>query len=61
MPIVKKGDYDQAIADYTQAIRIDPKYTEAYNNRGIAYRKKGNDAKANLDFAEAKRLGYKPQ
>jgi len=32
-----KGDHDQAIADYTQAIRLDPKYAVAYNNRAYAY------------------------
>ncbi len=31
-----------------------------YKNRGNAYSKKGDYGKANLDFAEAERLGYKP-
>jgi tetratricopeptide (TPR) repeat protein len=30
------SDYDGAIADYTKAIEINPKYTEAYCNRGTA-------------------------
>ena len=30
----KKGDYNRAIADYTQAIELNPNYVEAYNNRG---------------------------
>ena len=29
-----KGDMDRAIADYTEAIRLDPKYAIAYYNRG---------------------------
>ena len=33
----EKGDYDRAITDYDQAIRLDPKYTVAYINRGVAY------------------------
>ena len=37
-----KGDFDRAIADYNEAIRLDPKYAVAYNNRGIAYRDKGD-------------------
>ena len=37
-----KGDYDHAIADYDEAIRLDPKDPDAYNNRGLAYRKKGD-------------------
>lgn len=29
------GDYDQAIADYTEAIRLKPDFTEAYNNLAV--------------------------
>jgi tetratricopeptide (TPR) repeat protein len=36
-----KGDHDRAIADYTKAIELDPKFTAAYNNRGKAYERKG--------------------
>ena len=55
-----KGDYDKAITDYTEAIRLNQaKYAVAYNNRAIAYEKKGEKAKAEADFAEAKKLGYK--
>ena len=32
-----KGDQDQAIADFTEAIRLEPKVAAAYNNRGCAY------------------------
>jgi tetratricopeptide (TPR) repeat protein len=35
-----KGDYDAAIPDYTKAIELNPKFTEAYNERGFAYFKK---------------------
>src|SRR5262249_39549909 len=33
-----KGDFDRAIADYSEAIRLDPKYAEVYYLRGVAYR-----------------------
>ena len=36
----EKGDYDKAIADYTEAIRLDPNYALAYFNRGVAYEKR---------------------
>ena len=35
------GDLDRAIADYDEAIRLDPKYTVAFNNRGADYQVKG--------------------
>ena len=54
-----KGEYDKAIADYTEAIRLDPKYAKAYNNRGIAYRHKGEFDKAIADYTEAIRLDPK--
>ena len=28
---------DKAIENYSKAIKIDPKFVKAYNNRGIAY------------------------
>jgi len=36
-----KGELDRAIADWTEAIRLKPDYTEAYYNRGVAYNAKG--------------------
>ncbi len=53
------GSYDKEIADYTEAVRLDPKYAEAYYNRGAAYKEGGKTAKAEADFAQAKKLGYK--
>jgi tetratricopeptide (TPR) repeat protein len=56
-----KGNYDKAIADFSEDIRLDPKHAEAHYNRGLAYRSRGNGSKAKDDFAEAKRLGYSPE
>ena len=35
--LLDKGEYDEAIDEFTKAIEIDPNYAEAYNNRGLAY------------------------
>ena len=45
----KNGDYDKSIADYTDAIRLDPKWAGAYHNRGLAYSKKDEKVKADED------------
>ena len=57
--IVAKGDHDRAIADYSEAIRLDPKHASAFNNRGIAYRAKGDHDRAIADYNEAIRLDPK--
>ena len=48
-----KGDYDRAIADYNQAIKLNAKFASAYNNRGVAYDKKGEYDRAILDYDQA--------
>lgn len=52
------GDFNSAIAHYTEAIRLNPRLAEAYYNRGGEYRKKGQNAKADEDFARATKFGY---
>ncbi len=56
-----KKDYDAAIPAFAEAIRLDPTNADAYCGRGLAYVKKGepDKAKAEEDFAQAKKLGYK--
>jgi tetratricopeptide (TPR) repeat protein len=44
--------YDEAIAAFTKAIEINPVYTEAYTNRGIAYQEKGKFDEAMLDYTK---------
>jgi hypothetical protein len=44
------GDYDKAIADFDQAIRLYPNYVQAYINRGITYEKKGDYDRAIADY-----------
>ena len=51
-----KGDYDRAIADFDEAIRLNPQYALAFNNRGLTYHAKGNNDRAIADYDEAIRL-----
>jgi tetratricopeptide (TPR) repeat protein len=55
----KKHDYDRAIADYGDAIRLLPKYAAASNNRGLAYYNMRDYDLAIADFDEAIRLDPK--
>ena len=41
-PRKKRRAYDKAIEHYTTAIEVNPDYANAYNNRSIIYRLKGN-------------------
>lgn len=51
-----KGNYDQAIQDYNQAIRLNPEFGFAFNNRGSAYRAKEDYDRAIQDYNQAIRL-----
>jgi len=54
----QKGEYDKAIAEFTQALKLDPNSAGVYVLRGDAYREKGDTAGAEADFAMARELGY---
>src|SRR5258708_6164349 len=49
----KKGELDRAIADYSQAISLDPKAAQYYYNRGVTYRSKGDVDRAIADYNQA--------
>lgn len=53
---VAEGEYDRAIQDYDQAIKVNPNYAKAFNNRGVAYARKGQHDLAVRDFNEAVKL-----
>lgn len=48
----RNGEVDRAIADYAEAIRLDPRATDAYYNRGRALLEKNAYAEAILDFGQ---------
>ena len=52
----QKGDYDKALAEFSQAIQADPKDPELYNNRGGIYTFKGRYDLALADFNQALQL-----
>ena len=45
------------MADYDQAIKLNPDYAIAFRNRGIAKQKKGDNDEAIADFNRAIKLG----
>src|SRR5262245_36471397 len=51
-----KGEYDRAVQDYGESIKLNPNYARAFNNRGVAYQKKGAHDLAIKDFDEAIKL-----
>jgi len=53
------GDHDRAIAAFSEAIRLDPNYAMAFNNRGVAHVNKGDNDRAIADYTEAIRLDPK--
>src|SRR5215469_8549694 len=53
---LSQRNYDRAIDDYNEAIRLDPKYAIGFNNRGLAYQRKGQIDRAIEDYDEAIRL-----
>ena len=53
-----KGNLDQAITDYDQAIALDPRFAPAYLNRGLAYVTTGRYDQALADLGKV--LGLDP-
>ena len=53
---VHTHDYDLAIAEFSETIRLKPDFVDAYSNRGLAYHSKGDYDKAIADYSEAIRL-----
>ena len=54
-----KRDFDAALVAFSEAIRLNPEYAEAFSNRGGVYGTKGNYNRAIIDCTEAIRLNPK--
>src|SRR5262252_1863543 len=51
-----KGEYDHAVQDYDQSIKLNPNYAHAFANRAQIYLSKGEYDRAARDYDQAIRL-----
>lgn len=58
---VKAGRYEEAIDHFSRAIRLDPKYVDAYRHRGFVYSVMGLELGAEADLRKAKALEIERQ
>jgi len=57
--LLNVGKAREAIQHFDQAIRLNPRYTEAYTNRGIAWQEMGDPSGAITGFDKAIKLNPK--
>jgi len=55
----KSGNYEEALRILTEVIETNPKFGQAYYNRGIIHEKLGNQQQALNDLTSAAQLGHK--
>ena len=53
-----RHNWDKAVADFTEAVRIDPEFSGAYHYRALVYKEMGENQKAKADLKRATELGY---
>jgi Tfp pilus assembly protein PilF len=56
---LRKGENDQALADFTEALRLDPQYVLGYKNRAVAYGRLGDKDQAAADRNKIRELDPK--
>ena len=56
MAYLHKREYDRAIPDFDQALRLTPNDADAFDSRGSAYAHKGDYERAMQDYDQAIRL-----
>jgi len=52
------GDFENAMKDFSESIRLNPGFANVYNSRGILYNKKGDYINAIEDFTKAINNNY---
>ena len=51
-----KGNYDEAVADFSESIKVDPEFEPAYYGRATVWFKKADYQRALSDAKEAAKL-----
>ena len=54
-----QGKLDEAVADLTMAVMMDAKSADLRHQRAVVYEAKGDKTKAQQDFDQAKKLGFR--
>jgi len=54
------GEFEQAIVNFTNALKINPKSSDALGNRAVAYTAIGDEEKSEIDKIEAIKMGAPP-
>ncbi len=60
MMLVELKQFDRAVKDFDEALRLNPRDGEAIYVRSLAHRALGKIAQADADLAQSRRLGYRP-
>jgi tetratricopeptide (TPR) repeat protein len=55
--LYSQGKYEEAVKAYDEAIRLNPQFAMAWNNKGVALMSLGRTAEANAVVAKAKEMG----
>ncbi len=58
---LEQRQLQRAIADFDEAVRLDPKFTVAYGNRAMAHKLRGDKTKAISDFEKFIALSSDPR
>jgi tetratricopeptide (TPR) repeat protein len=52
----RQAGYERAMADFSQAIKLEPNSAQAYRERGVIYQEQGDSKRANADYSQAIKL-----
>ena len=53
---MRKGEYEKALADFNEALKLDPKYVLGYRNRAALYERMGDRERAAQNRNKTKEL-----